>query len=110
VTSPSDRPAPVPQLRTSEDQATGVYANGIGVWSTQTEFVLDFMASLPIEMAVDQNGNHFAVAPQQLVSRVKIPPPLVFQVMRNLNTAMDQYEAQYGKIPDFLSGPPADPS
>jgi len=67
---------------------------------------LVLMASLPIEMAIDQNGNHIAIAPQQLVSRVKIPPPLVFQVMRNLNTAMDQYEAQYGKIPDFLSGPP----
>ena len=107
MTTPGDRQAPVPQLRTPEKQATGVYANGIGVWSTQTEFVLDFMASLPIEMALDQNGNHIAVAPQQLVSRVKIPPPLVFQVMRNLNTAMDQYEAQYGKIPDFLGGPAA---
>jgi hypothetical protein len=35
-----------------------------------------------------------------VVARVKMPPSLLFQVMRNLAAAQDQYEAQFGAIPD----------
>lgn len=95
---------PVPQIRTPEDKAAGVYANGVGVWFVPTEFTLDFVVSLPTEVGTDPDGHQVPVAPQQVVSRVKIPPPLVFQLMRNLNSAMDQYEKQFGKIPDFMGG------
>ena len=97
-------PPPVTQIRTPEKQTSGVYANGMGVWFTSTEFTLDFLVSLPTEMGSDQNGAAIVVAPQEVVSRVKIPPPLVFHIMRNLNAALDQYESQHGKIPDLLGG------
>src|ERR1700722_16094799 len=97
--------APVPktvnQLRTPEELKAGVYANGLGVWSTQTEFTLDFIVNLPPEQASDSEGNPVAVVPQEVVARVKIPPPLLFQVMRSLAGAQDAYEAQWGSIPDY---------
>ncbi len=94
----------VPQVRTPEKWHTGVYANGVGVWFTQTDFTLDFVVNLPPEVGQDPEGNQLLVSPQQVVARVKLPPPLVFQVMRNLSTNLDRYEQQYGAIQEF-AGP-----
>ncbi|MDQ1392589.1 MAG: hypothetical protein QOF30_1566, partial [Acidimicrobiaceae bacterium] len=41
----------VPQVRTPEKWHTGVYANGVGVWFTQTDFTLDFVVNLPPEVS-----------------------------------------------------------
>jgi len=76
-----------------------VYANGIGVWATQTEFTLDFLVNLPPSQP--DPGAPSAGAVMELVARLKLPPPLVFQVLRNLSDALSRYEAQWGKIPDF---------
>jgi hypothetical protein len=94
----------VPQVRTPEKWNTGVYANGVGVWFTQTDFTLDFVVNLPPEVSQDPTGNQVVVSPQQVVARVKVPPPLVFQLMRNLSTNLDRYELQYGAIQEF-AGP-----
>ena len=85
---------PIPpnvQIRTPERWTAGVYANGVGVWSTQTEFTVDFLINLPAE----------PVPTLEIVARVKVPPALVFQLLRNLSDGMSNYEAQWGKIPDF---------
>lgn len=94
----------VPQVRTPEKWVPGVYANGVGVWFTQTDFTLDFVVNLPPEVGQDPNGAQVLLSPQQVVARVKLPPPLVFQVMRNLSTNLDRYEQQYGKVQEF-AGP-----
>ncbi len=102
----------VPQVRTPEKWNTGVYANGVGVWFTQTDFTLDFVVNLPPEVGQDDQGNQLFLSPQQVVARVKLPPPLVFQVMRNLSTNLDRYEQQYGAIQEFAGptlGEPAVP-
>lgn len=95
---------PQPQVRTPEKWNTGVYANGVGVWFTQTDFTLDFVVNLPPEVGQDGDGNQILLSPQEVVARVKLPPPLVFQVMRNLSTNLDRYEQQYGSIQEF-AGP-----
>lgn len=90
------------QFRTPESLGPGAYANGCGVWSTQNEFTLDFLVSLPPEPGVHPDtGEPVIVGPQQLVSRIKLPPALIFQLMRNLNAALSQYEAEHGSIPEF---------
>lgn len=94
----------VPQVRTPEKWNTGVYANGVGVWFTQTDFTLDFVVNLPPEVGTDAEGMQLVLSPQEVVARVKLPPPLVFQVMRNLSTNLDRYEQQYGAIQEF-AGP-----
>jgi len=98
--TPPQQPQMVPQIRTPERWTAGVYANGMGCWSSQTEFTLDFIVNLPPEQGTDPTGNQVVIAPQEVVARVKIPPPLVFQVMRNLAGAQDLYEKAWGKIPD----------
>lgn len=72
----------------------------MGCWFSQTEFTLDFFCSLPNEQGQDPQGNQVVVAPQEVVARVKLPPPLVFQIMRNLADTLDKYEKQFGKVPD----------
>jgi Protein of unknown function (DUF3467) len=99
VTS-AEEPKPLPQIRTPERWTAGVYANGIGVWFTKTEFDLDFLVSLPHEQATSSTGDTVVVAPVEVVARVKIPPQLVFEVLRNLADQMDMYEKQHGKIPE----------
>jgi hypothetical protein len=94
----------VPQVRTPEKWNTGVYANGVGVWFTQTDFTLDFVVNLPPEVNQDPEGHQVVVSPQEVVARIKVPPPLVFQLMRNLSTNLDRYEVQYGAIQEF-AGP-----
>jgi hypothetical protein len=94
----------IPQVRTPEKWNTGVYANGVGVWFTQTDFTLDFVVNLPPEVSQDPTGSQVVVSPQEVVARVKVPPPLVFQLMRNLSTNLDRYEVQYGSIQEF-AGP-----
>lgn len=93
------------QIRTPEGMAAGAYANGVAVWSSPSEFTIDFLVSLPAEPGVNNDtGQAVMVLPQQVVSRVKIPPPLVFQLMRNLNSTMEAHEQQHGQIPEFQSG------
>lgn len=94
----------IPQVRTPKKWNTGVYANGIGVWFTQTDFTLDFVVNLPPEVTQDPTGGQVVVSPQEVVARIKVPPPLVFQLMRNLSTNLDRYESQYGAIQEF-AGP-----
>ena len=94
----------IPQVRTPEKWNTGVYANGVGVWFTQTDFTLDFVVNLPPELRAAPDGSQHLLSPQEVVARVKVPPPLVFQLMRNLSTNLDRYETQYGAIQDF-AGP-----
>ena len=103
----------VPQIRTPEKLTAGVYANGMGVWFSQTEITIDFFVNLPPETGQDGNGQPVLLAPQEVVARVKIPPPLLFQAMRNLAAAQDAYENQWGSIPDHQGqqlGPPANPT
>jgi hypothetical protein len=94
----------IPQVRTPEKWNTGVYANGVGVWFTQTDFTLDFVVNLPPEAGQGPAGVPVYVSPQEVVARIKVPPPLVFQLMRNLSTNLDRYETQYGSIQEF-AGP-----
>lgn len=90
------------QFRTPEALAPGSYANGCAVWSTQNEFSLDFLVSLPPEPGVHPDtGAAVMLAPQQLVARIKLPPALIFQLMQNLNASMAQYEEEHGPIPEF---------
>jgi hypothetical protein len=72
-----------------EDQAIGAYANLVGVWHTPHEFAIDFCVVQPFL----PNGPEARV-----VSRVRIPPTIVFDLLRTLNQNLTQYEETYGEI------------
>ena len=81
-----------------DDLAGGVYSNFVGVWHTPFEFTLDFGVLQPGEMITDDGGNQQIVVPTRVVTRVKIPPALVFELMQLLSKNERMYEERIGPI------------
>lgn len=73
----------------------GSYANMLSTWHTPYEFTLDFSATQPPHTVPDTGE---LIVPCRVVSRVKIPVTLVFDVIRRLNQQMTAYEADFGII------------
>jgi hypothetical protein len=74
----------------------GVYANFLGVWHSAYEFTLDFGVMQPPQPPESEDGA--PVVPCRVVSRIKIPVTLVYDVLRALNENMTRYEQSYGEI------------
>lgn len=86
------------RLHVPDDQTVGVYSNVVAVWHTPYEFTLDFAVMLPAQ----QSGGSETTGgptPCRVVSRVKIPPDVVFQLMRALSVNERLYEERIGPIP-----------
>jgi hypothetical protein len=66
----------------------GVYASVLSAWYTPHEFTLDF----GIEVADDPARQ------LQCVARVKVPPGVVFKLLRIIHARMTEYEGEYGPI------------
>jgi len=81
-----------------EAMSAGVYANGFTCWYNRTDFTLDFLIYLPADRGTDEDGRPQLRQPVQVVSRVKIPPALIFRLMQTLNDSMSNYEQQFGSI------------
>jgi hypothetical protein len=64
----------------------GVYANLLGVWHTAHEFTLDFAA------AMSQEDGMLGV------SRIRVAPTVVFEMMQNINRELAIYEQKFGAI------------
>jgi hypothetical protein len=98
--------APRIEFRVPADIEAGVYSNVLSVWHTPYEFTLDFSSLQPPGTAEQP------VATSLVVARVKIPPALVFDVIRALNENMTKYEEVFGEIqrPEAQGGPHAQPS
>ena len=74
------------QIHIPEDRLEGSYADFVSVWHSKDVFVLDFaVLSQPI-------------TPQQLtsrvVSRVRIPPSQVFEIMKALEQQLSAWEKE----------------
>jgi hypothetical protein len=78
----------------------GSYANFLNVWHTAYEFTLDFAAMLPAEVPAPGSGEDPVRIPCKVVSRIRIPPSLIFEVIKAINTNMGKYEQNYGPIPE----------
>lgn len=80
------------------EQEAGVYAESVAVWHTPYDFVIDF-ASIQLAQPSDPNDPSSPLeVPARVVSRVRIPAGLVFDVIRTINARMEQYEAEWGEI------------
>ncbi|MDR1188668.1 MAG: DUF3467 domain-containing protein [Bifidobacteriaceae bacterium] len=86
------------QLKLPTDSEAGVYADFVRAWHTNDAFVLDFAAlSEPPRRESNQ-----VVLTASVVSRVRIPPAQVFELMKALEQQLSSWEKQHGKQP----GPP----
>lgn len=79
-----------------DDLGGGTYANVLNVWHTAYEFTLDFGVMEPAAAPPDAGAP--VQVPVRLVSRVRIPVTLLFEVLKALNTNMSSYEAMFGPI------------
>jgi len=83
---------------TPPEWEAGVYANALSVWHSPYEFTLDWAVTSHAERADPDDpgaGLHLAAT---VVSRVRIPVALVFDVLTTLNHAMTGYETIFGEI------------
>jgi len=109
VTEPTPPAHPSFALQVPDALEAGVYSNLIAVWHTPHEFTLDFAVILPTQMVTPtEGGGPVPVTPARVVSRVKIPPAAVFELMRALSQNEHLYEEHIGPIPR-PGRPDADP-
>ena len=92
------------RISVPESLEAGVYANGAGVWHTAHEFTLDFLTLLTSDPGEPD------VVPARVVSRVKVPPSVIFDLLRAINTNMTLYEQRYGPIHHVDETAPDDPT
>ena len=68
-----------------EELVAGAYANALGVWFTGHEFTFDFAVREPLETG-------------RVVSRIRLPPTAILEVLRIMSSEMSRYEETYGEI------------
>ena len=110
MTEPAPPPArPSFALQVPDALEGGVYSNLVAVWHTPYEFTLDFAVMLPTQMVTPPDGGEpVRVTPARVVSRVKIPPATVFELMQALSQNEHHYIENIGPIPR-PGRPDADP-
>lgn len=86
------------QVQVPPEEEGGSYANFLSVWHTFHEFTLDFASTQPPQVDDPEDPNSPVRVPCRVVSRVKIPVSVVFDILRALNENMTQYEAKFGVI------------
>lgn len=72
------------QIKASDEQLKGSYANMMQIAHTKEEFIMDFMSLLPPSA--------------QLVSRILMSPAHAKRIMTALEENIKKYEAQFNKI------------
>jgi hypothetical protein len=90
----NDEPENRLEVSISAEVESGQYANFASVWHTQDGFVLDFaVITRPPQLANDpSSGQHFVSVPTRIVSRIRIPPSQVFELMKALEQQLTAYE------------------
>lgn len=86
------------RVQVPPEQQVGVYAHSLGIWHTPHEFTLDFMVQ---EAPVIVPGAEDAPPPVQrlrVAARVRVPPTVLFELIRAVNHNLGLYEERFGKI------------
>jgi hypothetical protein len=82
------------QINMPSEQATGVYADFVRAWHTNESFVLDFAALHEPAQSTDEG---VVVIKAGVVSRVRIPPSQVFELMKALEQQLSAWEKETGR-------------
>lgn len=86
------------EITVPPDHEVGVYAGFASVWRTQDSFVIDFSTEVrPPEVTQDtESGTTYVHVPARVVSRVRIPPGQVWELMKSLEQNLSAYERESG--------------
>lgn len=81
------------KVELSPEQSEGIYANGIGISHTPSEFILDFMRFLP------------GAQKAKVFARIIMTPQNAVIVRKALEDNLKKYEERFGKIKIFGKTP-----
>ena len=84
-------------IQIPDAQRAGVFADFVSIWHTQESFVLDFAALVQPMVSVEEAGEQIYEGQAEVVSRVRVPPGQVFEIMRALEQQLTQWEAMTGR-------------
>jgi hypothetical protein len=75
------------------DVESGVYADFASIWHTNDSFVIDFaVLKRPPKPETTEGGDRVIKVPTRVVSRVRIPPSQVFEIMKGLERQLSIWE------------------
>jgi len=78
----------------------GVYASFANLWHTPDVFTLDFAALAAPPVRIEgEDGRTYTQIQTRIVSRVRIPPGQVFELMKALESQLSMWEAETGQRP-----------
>jgi len=80
------------QLALPPDKSTGVFADFVRAWHTKDAFILDFSAYM--EPPMHDEATDDIVQQSAVVSRVRIPPAQVFELMKALEQQLSAWETE----------------
>lgn len=92
------QPEQILEIAVPPEEEVGVYANLLAIWHTQDEFTFDFAVKQPSQLRQDDGGDDKVHVPARVVSRVRVPPGQVFEILKALNENMTHYERAFGEI------------
>ena len=75
----------------------GAYADFVSIWHTRDAFVLDFASLVRPPEQVTDEGVTVLRSMAKVVSRVRVPPAQVFEIMKALEQQLSQWEAETGR-------------
>jgi hypothetical protein len=81
------------QIKLPAEKSGGVYADFVRAWHTKDAFVLDFVSMNEPPRAEDDK----VILDASVVSRVRIPPSQVFELMKALEQQLSAWEKETGK-------------
>ena len=80
------------QLALPADMAAGVFADFVRAWHTKDVFILDFSGYTEPPMRDEEADD--IVQQSAVVSRVRIPPAQVFELMKALEQQLSAWESE----------------
>jgi hypothetical protein len=81
-----------------DELVPGTYADFVAVWHSRDSFTLDFAALAgPPTSTTNEAGQQVTSGKARVVSRVRIPPAQVFELMKALEKQLTQWEQQSGR-------------
>ncbi|HTY71378.1 MAG TPA: DUF3467 domain-containing protein [Actinomycetes bacterium] len=91
-------------IEVPDEARAGSYADFVSIWHTGDTFILDFAALVAPAEQVEDDGTTYLQSTARVVSRVRIPPSQVFEIMRALELQLSQWESEHGRRPGGQPG------